>query len=103
MAQFPSENPNEETVSRGESFEAQVSVGREVTAKYLHDLADQIEEGTDLTMAGDGWEIPFVYTEPIEIEYEVEPADEGADQPLEVELEIEFKGSQDGGDGLTVR
>lgn len=103
MAKLPSKNPNKQTVSRGESFEAEVSVGREAAAAYLHDLADQIEEGSDLSMAGDDWEIPFTYTEPVEIEYEVEPADEGADEPLEVELEIEFKGSQDGGDGLTVR
>jgi amphi-Trp domain-containing protein len=94
MARLPSESDDPETV-RGESFEEQVRADREATATFLHELADQLEAGTDLTMAGDDWEIPFTYEEPIEIEYEVEPAGDGS---LEAELEIEFTGFQEDGD-----
>ena len=75
-----------EVVTEG-PFEREVDLSRDETATFLRDLADQLEEGTDLTVGHGGWEVPFSFREPIELEVELEEDDE-----RELEIELEFEG-----------
>lgn len=76
-----------------EYFERELYLGREETAALMRDIADSLEAGTDLTVSGDGWELPFSYREPIEVEVEYSPGGEA-----ELELEFEFDAAADDAD-----
>ncbi len=78
-------------------FEREVYLSRQETAAFLRDLADQIEADTSVTIAGDEWEIPFEYRDPIEVEIEFT-----SQRERELEVEVEFTESRDGS-GLSVR
>jgi|GEM_PF-516365 len=80
-------------VITGGEFEAELALDRETTADFLRDMAHQIESGTSLTVGGDGWEIPFEYAEPIEVEVEHEGAED--DRELEIEIEFDWGGASD--------
>lgn len=69
----------------GDYFERELYLDREETAALMRDVADSLEAGTDLTVSGDGWELPFSYREPIEVEVEYSPG-----RDAELELEFEF-------------
>jgi len=93
---FPDdEERDRQTVTDG-FFEREVYLSREETAAFLRDVADSLEEGADLTISGDEWEIPFQYREPIEVEVEFTSRRE-----RELEIEIEFT-EPSGGEGLDV-
>ena len=96
MANLPSDNADDPTVITDGYFEREVDLSRESTATFLHELADQIETGTELTVSSDDWRIPFSFREPIEVEVEFTSHNE-----KELELEIEFEEPR-GGDGLSV-
>lgn len=93
------ETEGKQVITGGE-FECELALDRATTAAFLRDLAHQVETGTTLTVAGDGWEIPFEYAEPIEVEVEHEGAEDG--EPRELEIEIEFNW-RDASDHLAVR
>ncbi len=76
-------------------FEREVYLSREETAAFLRDLADSIDEGTELTVSGDGWVLPFEYAEPIELEVEFTSRRE-----RELEIELEFEGGSGGAIGV---
>ena len=67
-------------------FEEEVDLSRGEAADFLHDLADQLDDGTDLAVGRDDWEVQFSFGEPIEVEVELEDDDE---RELEIELEFE--------------
>lgn len=96
MANLPSDNSDDPTVITNGYFEREVNLSRESTATFLHDLADQIEAGTELTVSSDDWRIPFTFREPIEVEVEFT-----SHHGKELELEIEFE-EPEGRDGLHV-
>jgi amphi-Trp domain-containing protein len=102
MVQVPSDDTSEQSVTTGEFFEYEADLDREVTATFLREIADQLDEGTDLTMSGDDWEIPYTIEEPIEVEVQFESGEED-DESLELEVELEFKGHQEGNGGLTIK
>lgn len=70
MANLPSDETNRQTVVTDGYFGREVYLGRSETARFLQELADRIEAGTDLTVSSDDWEIPFSYREPTEVEVE---------------------------------
>lgn len=74
-------------------FEREVQLSRQRTAEFLRDLADQVEDDTELTISTSEWEIPFKYREPIEVEVEFTGG-----RQSELEIEIEFTEPNDGGD-----
>lgn len=67
-------------------FEEEVDLSRDEAAAFLRDLADQLDDGTDLAVGRDDWEVQFSFGEPIEVEVELEDDDE---RELEIELEFE--------------
>ncbi|GAA0472284.1 amphi-Trp domain-containing protein (plasmid) [Halococcus dombrowskii] len=96
MANLPNDTANDPTVITDGYFEREVHLSRESTATFLHELADQIESGSELTVSSDDWKIPFEFREPIEIEVEFT-----SHREKELEIEIEFEEPQ-GRDGLSV-
>lgn len=96
MANLPSGDANEPTMITDGYFEREVHLSRKSAATFLHELADQIDAGTELTVSSDDWRIPFEYREPIEVEVEFT-----SHRGKELEIEIEFEEPQSG-DGLSV-
>ena len=96
MANLPSDNTDDPTVITDGYFEREVNLSRKSTATFLHELADQIDAGTELTVSSDDWRIPFTFREPIEVEVEFTSHHE-----KELEIEIEFA-EPEGSDGLSV-
>jgi amphi-Trp domain-containing protein len=96
MANLPNDTANDPTVITDGYFEREVHLSRESTATFLHELADQIESGSELTVSSDDWKIPFEFREPIEIEVEFT-----SHREKELEIEIEFEEPQ-GRDDLSV-
>ncbi|OYR47288.1 MULTISPECIES: amphi-Trp domain-containing protein [unclassified Halorubrum] len=90
--EFPeSEESGKRTVSDG-FFEREVFLSAEETAAFLRSVADSLDEGHELTISGDDWEIPFAFAEPIEVEVEFSSRRE-----RELELEVEFTERTEGG------
>lgn len=90
---FPdARDPQSTTVTDG-FFEREIYLSREATATFLRELAAGIEADTTVTIAGDEWEIPFEYSEPIEVEVEFTSRRE-----RELEIEIEFTEPRGGGE-----
>jgi amphi-Trp domain-containing protein len=87
---------NEPTIITDGFFEREVHLSRELTATFLHELADQIDAGSELTISSDNWKIPFEFREPIEVEVE-----HSSHREKELELEIGFEEPQEY-DGLSV-
>jgi amphi-Trp domain-containing protein len=85
MVELPDNDSNEQTVVTEGYFEREVRLSGAATAAFLRDLADQIEDGGDLTVSSDEWEIPFTFREPIEVEVEFI-----GDGKRELEIELEF-------------
>ena len=96
MADMLNENTNQPAGMTDGYFEREVDFSRESTARFLRELADQIDDGTELTISGNDWQIPFEYREPIEVEVELTSHHE-----KELEIEIEFEESR-GKDGLSI-
>ncbi|SIR72475.1 amphi-Trp domain-containing protein [Natronorubrum thiooxidans] len=89
-------NHERRTITDG-FFEREVYLSRDETAAFLRDLADQIEAETTVTVAGSGWEIPFEYRDPIEVEIEFTKQ-----RDRELEIELEFSEPR-GGSDLSIR
>lgn len=86
MVELPGNDANEQTVVTEGYFEREVRLSKAATATFLRDLADQIEDGSDLTVSSDDWRIPFSFREPIEVEVEFI-----GDGKRELEIELEFE------------
>lgn len=82
--EFPDDERERRTVTDG-FFEREVYLSRAETAAFLRDVADSLDEGNELTITGERWEIPFEFGEPIEVEVEFTTRKE-----RELEIEIEF-------------
>lgn len=83
---FPSSQPQDTTTITDGFFEREVYLSGGDTAAFLRTLADAIEDGNELLVSGDDWEIPFTFAEPIEVEIEFSNRSE---RELEIELEFE--------------
>lgn len=93
---FPDDRDPERKVVTEGFFEREVQLSRARTAEFLRELADQLEDGTELTISTSEWEIPFAYGEPIEVEVEFTGG-----RKNELEVEVEFTEPHDH-DGLSV-
>lgn len=94
---FPSNQSADTTTITDGFFEREVYLSGSDTASFLRTLADAIEDGDELLVSGDDWEIPFEYEEPIEIEVEF-----SSHSGRELEIELEFEEPEDGAGGLRV-
>jgi amphi-Trp domain-containing protein len=87
MAEIPEQKETEEeneVITEG-YFEEEFHVSSEEAGEFLAELAEQIQESDEVNVKGDGWEIPFTFGEPVEIEVQFE----GSDPELEFEIELE--------------
>lgn len=92
MADITSGDTDEQTDVSDDYFEHEEYLSGERTTELLRAMADQIEAGSELTISGADWTIPFEFQGPVEVEVEYEPGTEA-----ELEIEFEFAGAQ--GDG----
>lgn len=90
---FPDNRDSERKVISDGFFEREVQLSRTRTTEFLRELADQIEQGRELTISTTDWEIPFSYEEPIEVEVEFTGG-----RRKELEIEVEFTEPRDGSD-----
>jgi amphi-Trp domain-containing protein len=91
---FPSNQPRDTTTITDGFFEREVYLSGAETASFLRTLADAVEDGDELLVSGDDWEIPFEFTDPIEVEIEFSNRSK---RELEIELEFEEPKSTEGG------
>ncbi|MFC6836148.1 amphi-Trp domain-containing protein [Halomarina ordinaria] len=91
MPELPNDRSNQQRVVTDGYFEREVRLSRELTATFLRELAAQVEDGNELTVSGDDWEIPFRFDEPIEVEVEFIGERK---RELEIELEFEWAGEE---------
>lgn len=73
----------------GGMFEEEFTVSAEEAGEFLVGLGEQLRDGDELTVEGDGWKIPFEFGEGVEIE-----VDYDGNRP-ELELEVEMEGSRE--------
>jgi len=90
MAEIPEpeeeENEEESTdVITDGYFEEEFYVSSDDAGEFLVELGEQLRDGDEVTVRGDGWEIPFAFGEPVEIEVQFQ----GDDPELEFEIELE--------------
>ena len=95
--EFPDDAERDRRTVTDGFFEREVYLSRSETAAFLRSVADSIEAGTDLTVTGEEWEIPFEFREPIELEVEFTSRREH-----ELELELEFTAPDDDDSSIDV-
>ncbi|MES3517970.1 MAG: amphi-Trp domain-containing protein [Natronomonas sp.] len=92
---FPSNQTEDTTTITDGFFEREVRLSSDQTVEFLRTLADVIDDGDgELLVSGDDWEIPFEYTDPVEVEVEFSG---GTDRELEIEFEFEDADDDDRG------
>ena len=86
------------TIRRGRDFEREYRLSAADAGEFLVRLGEQLRDDETLTVADEteGWELPFDFGEPVELEIDFE----GTGEP-ELEIEVEMPGVADD-DGPTV-
>ncbi|MFB6113119.1 MAG: amphi-Trp domain-containing protein [Halodesulfurarchaeum sp.] len=69
-------------------FEEEYYVSAEDAGAFLRELGEQFADDDEVTIQGDGWEIPFAFGEPVTLEIEYE-----GDETPKLEVEIEVSGA----------
>lgn len=72
-------------------FEEAFTVSPEEAGEFLVSLGEELQEGDELTVTGDGWKIPFEFGETVSIEIEYD----GNEPELEFEVELEGRMEED--------
>lgn len=87
MAEVPAPDEESEptTITEG-YFEEEYEVDAESAGDFLIELGEQLRDGDEVLVTGDGWEIPFAFEDEVELEVEFEGEDE---RELEIEVELE--------------
>ncbi|MFW5984005.1 MAG: amphi-Trp domain-containing protein [Halobacteria archaeon] len=75
----------------GGMFEEEFTVSAEEAGDFLVGLGEELREGDEVTVEGDGWKIPFEFGDTVEIEVEYD----GNDPELEFEVELEGRTKED--------
>ncbi|QLH77216.1 amphi-Trp domain-containing protein [Halosimplex rubrum] len=78
------------TIRSGREFEQTYRLDASEAGAFLVDLGEQLQNGDELTIATDEWELPFAFGEPVELEVDFD----GVDDP-ELEIELELPGRPD--------
>ncbi|MFB6080630.1 MAG: amphi-Trp domain-containing protein [Haloferacaceae archaeon] len=71
-------------------FEQEFYLSGEQAGAFLVELGEQLQDGSELTLSSDDWELPFAFDEPVELEIEFLGY---GDRELEIELEL--RGARD--------
>ena len=87
MPEVPTEDESGiETVTDG-YFEEEYYIGAEDAGEFLIELGEQFTDDGEITITGEGWELPFAFGEPVKLDIEFE----GDGEP-ELEIEVELAG-----------
>jgi amphi-Trp domain-containing protein len=86
----PEEEPERTLIRNGRDFEQEFRLDAAEAGEFLVKLGEQLQEGDELTISTDEWELPFAFGEPVELEIDFE----GVGEP-ELEIEIELPGRTD--------
>ena len=88
MVEIPENEENTEpAIITDGYFEEEYYVSAEAVGDFLIELGEQFKEGEKITITGDGWELPFDFGEPVELDIEFE-----GDREPELEIEVELSG-----------
>jgi amphi-Trp domain-containing protein len=81
----------ERTVIRsGRDYEQEYRLSAEQAGTFLVAIGEQLQDGDDLTIVDEEWELPFAFGEPVGLEIDYE----GVGEP-ELEIEVELPGKSD--------
>jgi amphi-Trp domain-containing protein len=80
----------------GGMFGDEFAVSAEEAGEFLVGIGEQLRENDDLTLEGDGWEIPFEFGDEVEIELDYD-----GNVP-ELEIEVEMEGGREKDEAPTV-
>jgi amphi-Trp domain-containing protein len=78
------------TIRSGREFEEQYRLSAEEAGAFLISIGEQLQDGDELTISDDKWELPFAFGEPVDLEIDFD----GVGDP-ELELELELPGKTD--------
>jgi len=83
----PEPEPEDErtTIRTGREFEQEYRLDASEAGAFLVALGEQLQEGDELTIATDEWELPFAFGEPVQLELDFDGV---GDPELEIELEL---------------
>jgi len=73
------------TIRTGREFEQEYRLDASEAGAFLVALGEQLQEGDELTIATDEWELPFAFGEPVQLELDFDGV---GDPELEIELEL---------------
>ena len=86
-----SDDADERTVIRnGREFEREYRLDADEAGAFLVELGEQLQDGDELTITDEEWELPFAFGEPVEVEVDFD----GVGDP-ELEIEIDLPGRTD--------
>jgi amphi-Trp domain-containing protein len=74
----------------GRDFEQEYRLDASEAGEFLVNLGEQLQEGDELTIVDEEWELPFALGEPVELEVDFE----GMGEP-ELEIEVVLPGRTD--------
>jgi amphi-Trp domain-containing protein len=77
-------------IKTGREFEEEYRLSANEAGAFLVNLGEQLQDGDELRIVEDEWELPFVFGEPIDMEIDFD----GVGEP-ELEIEIELPGQTD--------
>ena len=80
------EEPAIETITDG-YFEKEYYTTTEDISEFLIDLGEQFKNDDKLTITGENWELPFLFSELVKLGIEFE-----GDREPELEIEVELSG-----------
>ena len=81
-----SDDADERTVIRnGREFEREYRLDADEAGAFLVELGEQLQDGDELTITDEEWELPFAFGEPVEVEVDFDGV---GDPELEVELSL---------------
>jgi len=88
MSEVPAEEGESsiKTITDGD-FEEEYYISSEDVGEFLIQLGEQFKEDDEIRIAGDEWELPFNFGEPVNLDIEFE----GDGEP-ELEIEVELSG-----------
>jgi len=100
MAEMPesetdTEDELEPTVVTSGYFEEEFHVDATSAGEFLVELGEQLQHEPEVTVSGDGWNIPFAFGDSVEIEVEFEGE---SDPELEFEIELTGRNTDDAPD-----
>lgn len=73
------------TIRTGREFEQEYRLDASEAGAFLTDLGEQLQDGDEVTLSTDEWELPFAFGEPVEMEIDFDGV---GDPELEVELAL---------------